>query len=75
MYQGLDVRLDASGHLLEPLDLEGLLDLGEAALHAVVVWAGWQIEDVLDAERVEPIGHLPTPMYRMKYNRQIYLVV
>ena len=62
MYQGLDVRLDASGHLLEPLDLEGLLDLGEAALHAVVVGAGWQIEDVPDAERVEPIRHLPTPM-------------
>ena len=64
VYQGLDVRLDASGHLLEPLDLEGLLDLGEAALHAVVVGAGRQIEDVLDAERVEPIGHLPTPMDR-----------
>ena len=52
--QRVQVRSEASGHLLEPLLLKGLLDLGEAAFHAVELGAVGQIEDGADPQLLEP---------------------
>ena len=54
MDQGLDVRLNAFRHLLQPLHLEGLLDLREAAFHAVELGTVGQIEDDADPQLLEP---------------------
>ena len=52
--QRVQVRAQAARHFLEPLLLEGLLDLGEAAFHAVKLGAVGQIEDDADAQLLEP---------------------
>ena len=52
--QRVQVRSEASGHLLEALLLEGLLDLREAAFHAVELGTVGQIEDHADAQLLEP---------------------
>ena len=50
MNQRLDVGLDAPGHLLDPLDLEGVLYFAEAAFDAIKLGTIAEIKDDFDAE-------------------------
>ena len=51
--QRVQVRPQAARYLLEPLLLEGLLDLREAAFHAVELGTIGQVEDDLDAQLLQ----------------------
>ena len=62
MYEGGHVRFYAPRYLLQPQRLEGLLNLGEAALDAVEVGAGRYVEDIPYAKFVQPLTNYSATM-------------